>query len=69
MPFRAAYAVGSNEQAARVTLDNELIAATTAWKKGQVLYLPAPDFYISAGGVQSLERVLATITEAFAAAH
>jgi iron complex transport system substrate-binding protein len=33
------------------------------------VYLPAPDFYISAGGVQSLERVLATITEAFAVAH
>jgi len=63
-----AAAVGSNEQAARVTLDNELVAGTTAWKKGQVVHLPAPDFYISAGGVQSLGRVLATITEAFAAA-
>lgn len=63
-----AAAVGSNEQAAKVTLDNELIAGTTAWKKGQVVYLPAPDFYIAAGGVQSLERVLGTITEAFAAA-
>lgn len=63
-----AAAVGSNEQAARVTLNNELVAETTAWKKGQVIYLPAPDFYIAAGGVQSLERVLTTITEAFAAA-
>lgn len=63
-----AAAVGSNEQAAKVTLDNELVAETTAWKKGQVVYLPAPDFYISAGGVQSLERVLSAITEAFAAA-
>ena len=63
-----AAAVGSNEQAAKVTLDNELVAETTAWKKGQVIYLPAPDFYIAAGGVQSLERVLTTITEAFAAA-
>jgi iron complex transport system substrate-binding protein len=63
-----AAAVGSNEQAAKVTLDNELVAETTAWKKGQVIYLPAPDFYIAAGGVQSLERVLTTITEGFAAA-
>ena len=63
-----AAAVGSNEQSARVTLDNELVAETTAWKKGQVVYLPAPDFYIAAGGVQSLERVLATVTEAFSAA-
>jgi iron complex transport system substrate-binding protein len=63
-----AAAIGSSEQGAKVTLDNELVAETTAWKKGQVIYLPAPDFYIAAGGVQSLERVLATITEAFAAA-
>lgn len=63
-----AAAIGSSEQAAKVTLDNELVAETTAWKKGQVIYLPAPDFYIAAGGVQSLERVLTTITEAFAAA-
>ena len=32
-----AAAVGSNEQAARVTLDNELVAGTTAWKQGQVV--------------------------------
>lgn len=64
-----AAAVGSNEQAAKVTLDNELVAETTAWKKGQVVYLPAPDFYISAGGVQSLDRVLSAITEAFSAAQ
>lgn len=63
-----AAAIGSSEQGAKVTLDNELVAETTAWKKGQVIYLPAPDFYIAAGGVQSLERVLTTITEAFAAA-
>lgn len=63
-----AAAVGSNEQAAKITLDNELVTETTAWKKGQVVYLPAPDFYIAAGGVQSLERVLDTITEAFSAA-
>ena len=63
-----AAAVGSNEQSARVTLDNELVAETTAWKKGQVVYLPAPDFYIAAGGVQSMERVLGAIAEAFAAA-
>jgi iron complex transport system substrate-binding protein len=63
-----ATAVGSNEQAARVTLDNELVAGTTAWKKGQVIYLPPADFYIAAGGVQAMERVLTTITEAFSAA-
>lgn len=62
-----AAAIGSNEQGAKATLDNELVAETTAWKKGQVVYLPAPDFYIAAGGVQSTERILEAITKAFSA--
>jgi len=63
-----AVAVASSEQAAKVTLDNELVAGTTAWKKGQVVYLPAAEFYIADGGVQSLGRVLAAIADAFSAA-
>ncbi|MBW6422573.1 siderophore ABC transporter substrate-binding protein [Rhizobium sp. XQZ8] len=63
-----AAAIGSGEQGARATLNNELIAQTTAWKKGQVVYLPAAEFYIAAGGVQSMQRVMATVAEAFAAA-
>lgn len=64
-----AAAIGSGEQNARATLDNELVAATTAWRKGQVIYLPAADFYIAAGGIQSTTRVLAAITDAFAKAR
>lgn len=64
-----AAAIGSGEQGARATLDNELVAATTAWRKGQVVYLPSADFYIAAGGVQATQRVLATIREAFSAAQ
>ncbi|TIQ14741.1 MAG: iron ABC transporter substrate-binding protein, partial [Mesorhizobium sp.] len=60
-----AAAIGSGEQNARATLDNELAAETTAWKKGQVVYMPAADFYIAAGGVQSTMRVLETIRDAF----
>jgi len=63
-----AAAIGSSEQNAKATLDNALVAETTAWKKGQVIYLPAADFYIAAGGVQSTHRVLDQITTAFAAA-
>ena len=62
-----ASAIGSGEQGAKATLDNELVAQTAAWKKGQVVYLPAAEFYIAAGGIQSMQRVLATIAEAFAA--
>ncbi|KXF76493.1 iron ABC transporter substrate-binding protein [Paramesorhizobium deserti] len=58
-------AIGSGEQNARATLDNELVAATTAWTKGQVIYVPAADFYIAAGGVRATMRVLETIRSAF----
>jgi iron complex transport system substrate-binding protein len=60
-----AAAIGSGEQNARATLDNELVAETTAWKKGQVIYMPAANFYIAAGGVQATKRVLETIRDAF----
>lgn len=64
-----AAAIGSGEQGAKATLDNELVARTTAWKTGQVVYLPAADFYIAAGGLQATRRVLATIEHAFAKAQ
>jgi iron complex transport system substrate-binding protein len=60
-----AAAIGSNDQNAKITLDNELVAETTAWEKGQVVYLPSGDFYIAAGGVQAMIRVYGAITEAF----
>ncbi|WP_353643220.1 siderophore ABC transporter substrate-binding protein [Mesorhizobium sp. WSM2239] len=60
-----AAAIGSGEQNAMATLDNELVAATTAWKKKQIVYMPAADFYIAAGGVRSTKRVLETIRDAF----
>ena len=57
-----AAAIGSGDQGARATLDNELVAATTAWRTGQVVYLPAADFYIAAGGASATVRVLDAIT-------
>lgn len=60
-----AAAIGSGEQNAKATLDNVLVTETKAWKSGQVIYIPAADFYIAAGGVQAMGRVLAAITEAF----
>ncbi|WP_455274803.1 siderophore ABC transporter substrate-binding protein [Rhizobium herbae] len=64
-----AAAIGSEDQNAKATLDNELVAGTTAWKRGQVIYLPAGDFYIAAGGVQAMSRVFTAITEAYAKAQ
>ena len=60
-----AAAIGSGEQNAMATLDNELVAETTAWRKKQIIHVPAADFYIAAGGVQSMQRVLETIRDAF----
>jgi iron complex transport system substrate-binding protein len=60
-----AAAIGSGEQNAMATLDNEMVAETTAWKKKQIIHVPAADFYIAAGGVQSMQRVLETIRDAF----
>ncbi|GLK80327.1 siderophore ABC transporter substrate-binding protein [Methylopila turkensis] len=64
-----AAAIGANDQNAKATLDNELVAGTTAWKKKQVVYLPAADVYIAAGGVQATGRVLARLTKAFSGAE
>lgn len=58
-------AIGAGDANARATLDNELVAATTAWSKGQVVYMPAADFYIAAGGASATIRVLDMITRAF----
>ena len=62
-----AAAIGSGEENARATLDNELVGATTAWRKQQVVYLPAADFYIGAGGVDATIRVLDALAQAFSA--
>ncbi|WP_428423437.1 siderophore ABC transporter substrate-binding protein [Pararhizobium sp.] len=64
-----AAAIGSEDQNAKATLDNELVASTTAWKKGQVIYLPDGDFYIAAGGIQAMSRVFTAITDAYAKAQ
>lgn len=58
-------AIGAGEANAKATLDNELVAATTAWSKGQVIYLPSADFYIAAGGASATIRVLDTLTAGF----
>jgi iron complex transport system substrate-binding protein len=63
-----AAAIGSEDQNAKATLDNELVAETAAWKKGQVIYLPAGDFYIAAGGVKAMSRVFTAISDAYSKA-
>jgi iron complex transport system substrate-binding protein len=64
-----AAAIGSGEQNARATLDNEIIHQTTAWKKGQIIYVPSASIYIAAGGAQSTIEVLDRIAEGFLASR
>ncbi|VEE08981.1 membrane transport solute-binding protein [Neisseria animalis] len=60
-------AVGEEGTAAKDVLDNPLVADTTAWKKGQVVYL-VPETYLAAGGAQELLNATKQVTDAFNAA-
>lgn len=50
---------------AQVTLDNPLVAGTTAAQKGQIVYLSAAPLYIAGGGFTSLGITLGELTTAF----
>ncbi|WP_236042484.1 siderophore ABC transporter substrate-binding protein [Roseibium aggregatum] len=58
-----ASAVGANSASAKATLDNQLVAETTAWKKGQVIYLDPGRIYISSGGYQALQATLGELAD------
>ena len=60
-------AIGEEGQAAREVLDNPLVAQSTAWKKGQVVYLP-PETYLAAGGAQELLNAGNLLKDAFSKA-
>lgn len=60
-----AAAIGADGARAQQTLDNELVAQTTAWTKGQVVYLNGAESYIAGGGAQSIENALDQLIEAF----
>ncbi|PVB62400.1 siderophore ABC transporter substrate-binding protein [Labrenzia sp. 011] len=64
-----AAAIGAEGASAAETLDNKLVAETTAWKKGQVIYLDAAKIYISAGGYQSVLDTMADLAAAFSKAN
>lgn len=60
-------AIGEEGQAAKDVLNNPLVAETTAWKKGQVVYLDSGT-YLAAGGARQLQTALKQVTEALAKA-
>lgn len=61
-------AVGQGGQAAAATLDNPLVAGTTAATSGQIIYLDPASMYLAGGGLQSLSGTLDQLTAAFEAA-
>ena len=60
-------AIGEEGQAAREVSNNPLVAQSTAWKKGQVVYLP-PETYLAAGGAQELLNAGNLLKDAFSQA-
>lgn len=59
-----AAAIGAEGEGAAATLDNPLVAGTTAGQNDQIIYLPATEFYVSSGGYTSTITVLDTIQAA-----
>lgn len=57
-------AIGREGEAAAVTLDNPLVAGTTAGKTGQIVYLDAARLYLAGGGIQSMMGTLAEVADA-----
>lgn len=57
-------AIGQDASAA-TTLDNELIAKTTAWQKGQVIYVNSATWYISGNGIQAMQSSIDALSAAY----
>lgn len=51
-------AIGEDGPSAAATLANPLVEGTTAWQKGQVIYLSPAVLYIAAGGPEGLMLLL-----------
>lgn len=59
-----AAAIGETASA-QATLDNPLVAGTTAGQKGQIIYLSSGPIYIAGGGYTSITTTLSELTAAF----
>lgn len=54
-------ATGESSQAAAEVLDNELVAQTTAWASGQVIYIDPSNWYIVMGGTGAIQEMVEEI--------
>ncbi|MCP3142627.1 siderophore ABC transporter substrate-binding protein [Pyxidicoccus xibeiensis] len=53
---------------ARQVLDNELVHQTSAWQKGQVVYLDPGTSYLAGGGIQAVRHMRDQVASAYARA-
>ncbi|KJZ20234.1 siderophore ABC transporter substrate-binding protein [Loktanella sp. S4079] len=58
-------AIGREGEAAAVTLDNPLVAGTTAGQNGQIIYLDSAPLYLAAGGANALQIILDQLIDDF----
>ncbi len=61
-------AIGQDGEAAEATLDNPLVAGTTAGENGRIVYLDSAPLYLAGGGITSLRGTVNQITAAFGGA-
>ncbi len=57
-------AIGADTQSAEATLSTELVKGTKAWTDDHVVYLPAGDLYLAAGGYTAMMNLLDSLQEA-----
>ncbi len=57
-------AIGQEGDAAEQILDNELVAQTTAWQEGQVIYLNGSNWYVVMGGLGAIREMVDEIGDA-----
>ncbi|EFM63689.1 iron compound ABC transporter, periplasmic iron compound-binding protein [Brucella sp. NF 2653] len=58
-------AIGREGNSAKQLLDNELVRQTNVWKKDQVVYLDAQNWYLVGGGFSALHNTIRQLSEAF----
>jgi iron complex transport system substrate-binding protein len=51
-------AVGEQAESAVNVLDNELVAQTSAWQNGQVIYLDPSNWYVVMGGLGAIQEMV-----------
>ncbi|MEO1222676.1 MAG: siderophore ABC transporter substrate-binding protein [Pseudomonadota bacterium] len=59
-------AIGQGGTAAQAVLDNLLVAETTAWREGRVVYVDSAAWYIVGGGITALGNAIDQVAASFA---